>query len=68
MKSEYISIETLKIMADMEKENKELHDRIDKAIEKINILNEHLCENKALQLAQLIKNQKEVLKILKGEK
>lgn len=35
MKGEYISMETSKIMADIEKENKELHDRIEK-LEKIN--------------------------------
>ena len=51
MKGEYISIETSKIMADIEKENKELYDRIDKVnnyvqeqkqeIEKLNnIINE----------------------------
>ena len=33
MKGEFISIETAQIMADMEKENKELQQRIDKAIE-----------------------------------
>ena len=38
MKGEYISIETSKIMADIEKENKELHDRIDKAIKMLNEL------------------------------
>lgn len=38
MKGEYISIETSKIMADIEKENKELHDRIDKAIDYIDKL------------------------------
>lgn len=35
MKGEFISIETAQIMADMEKENKELQQRIDKAIYKI---------------------------------
>ena len=35
MKGEYISIETARIMADIEKENKELQDRINKAIEYI---------------------------------
>lgn len=38
MKGEYISIETSKIMADIEKENKELHDRIEKAIDYIDKL------------------------------
>lgn len=38
MKGEYISMETSKIMADIEKENKELHDRIDKAIDYIDKL------------------------------
>lgn len=32
MKGEYISIETLRIIQELEKENKELQDRIDKAI------------------------------------
>lgn len=32
MKGEYISIETSKIMGEIEKENKELQQRIDKAI------------------------------------
>jgi hypothetical protein len=35
MKGEYISIETSKIMADIEKENKELHEIIEKAIKYI---------------------------------
>ena len=68
MNGEYISIESAKIMTDIEKENKELQNRVNKAIKKINILNENLCENTDLQLVQLIKNQKEVLKILKGDK
>jgi hypothetical protein len=35
MKGEFITIETAQIMADIEKENKELQQRIDKAIEYI---------------------------------
>lgn len=35
MKGEFISIETARIMADVEKENKELQQRIDKAIKYI---------------------------------
>lgn len=35
MKGEYISIETLRIYQEIEKENKELHEKIDKAIEYI---------------------------------
>lgn len=35
MKGEFISIESAKINADIEKENKELQERIDKAIEYI---------------------------------
>lgn len=63
MKGEYISMETSKIMADIEKENKELHDRIDKAIEYIqwqqenpqydNVWRKWECES--------------LIKILKGE-
>lgn len=36
MKGEYISIETLKMYQEIEKENKELHEKIDKAIEYVN--------------------------------
>lgn len=36
MKGEFISVETARIMADIEKENKNLQKRIDKAIEYIN--------------------------------
>ena len=36
MKGEFISIEILQIMSDIEKENKELQERINKAIEYIN--------------------------------
>ena len=50
MNGEYISIESAKIMTDIEKENKELQNRVNKAIKKINILNENLCENTDLQL------------------
>ena len=35
MQGEYISIETLRIYQDIEKENKKLHEKIDKAIEYI---------------------------------
>lgn len=35
MKGEYISIETLEIMSEIEKENKRLQERIDKSIEYI---------------------------------
>lgn len=35
MKGEFISIETAKINADIEKENKELQERIDRAIDHI---------------------------------
>lgn len=41
MKGEFISIETTQIMADMEKENKELQQRIDKAIGYV----KRVCEN-----------------------
>ena len=36
MKGEFLSVETARIMADIEKENKELQERIDKAIDYIN--------------------------------
>ena len=35
MKGEYISIETLEIMSEIEKENKRLQERIEKAVEYI---------------------------------
>ena len=60
MKGEYISIETSKIMADIEKENKELHDKIDKAIEYIedNSTNTYLLKSFDIDM---------LLEILKGE-
>lgn len=42
MKGEYISVETLKILQDMEKENKELQNKIEKAKEYIG----KVCESK----------------------
>lgn len=67
MKGEYISIETSKIMADIEKENKKLHDRIDEAIEYIEqhrIGNEYSYE---YDLFQRNARTSDLLEILKGE-
>lgn len=65
MKGEYISIETSKIMADIEEENKELHDRIDKAIEHIEETINKWEDYE--QYYEVVQEDKFILKILKGE-
>lgn len=71
MKGEYISIETSKIMADIEKENKELHEKIDKAIEYIeeNAPWEEETEDGDFVSGKLLQDDDidYVLEILKGE-
>lgn len=57
MKGEYISIETAKIMGVIDKENKELQDKIDKAINYIYELKSN-CDEKALD---------KIIEILKGK-
>jgi hypothetical protein len=65
MKAEIISIETAKIMAAIEKENKELQERIDKASEYIEKNSWYCCKDNKEELARL--EIEELQKILKGE-
>lgn len=64
MKGEYISIETSKIMADIEKENKELHDRIDNATAFIEVGRTFKNEETRKEVDYIFNN---LLEILKGE-
>lgn len=66
MKGEFISIETAQIIADIEKENKELQERIDKAIEEIKYFDtmaNHL--NDEIYLDETLSNK--LLNILEGK-
>lgn len=65
MKGEYISIETARIMADIEKENKELQKRIDEAIE---LIKEAGCYDEELKTFcdDIWEELPDLLNILKG--
>ena len=65
MKGEIISIETLRIYQAIEKENKELQEKIDKAIEYITT--EQLYTNYQWGKSQYSKILKDLLNILNGE-
>lgn len=67
MKEEYLSIDTITRLVELEKENKELQDRLDKAIEYINDLDN--CKNVYANGDMTITNDYkiELLDILKGE-
>ena len=65
MNYEVISIETARIMAEIEKENQELQDRIDRAIPKLKELNKKIKD--ILKIGIDIKEITDIANILKGE-
>ena len=65
MNYEVISIETARIMAEIEKENKELQDRIDRAIPKLKELNKKIKD--ILKIGIDIKEITDIANILQGE-
>ena len=70
MNYEVISIETARIMADIEKENKELQDRIDKAVKyllKNKLYNFKYDEEELFEITTDKKAKDDLLNILQGE-
>ena len=70
MNYEVISIETARIMADIEKENKELQDRLDKAVKyllKNKLYNFKYDEEELFEITTDKKAKDDLLNILQGE-